>query len=132
MGDEQDPDVPPLLLAAIATMLGGLCLVRLDNGTRLQVLLLAYLLIGTGIGFANAPITNTASAACPSRGGVAGGLTSTACQFGAALGIAAAGGIVADTASPGIAHATRPGWLLVASCGVLLLLITYASPQHTR
>jgi hypothetical protein len=103
--------------------------VRLEDGTGLPVLLPAYLLIGTGVGFANAPITNTAVGALPAaRAGVAGGVTSTARQFGAALGIAAAGGIVADTAPSGIAHATRPGWLLVAGCGLLLLLVARASP----
>jgi MFS family permease len=124
---------PPLLLAGGATLLGGLCLVGLEDGTGLPVLLLAYLLIGIGVGFANAPITNTAVGGLPrARAGVAGGVTSTARQFGAALGIALAGGIVADTAPTGIAHATRPGWLLVAGCGLLLLLIARASPGHAR
>jgi EmrB/QacA subfamily drug resistance transporter len=119
----------PLLMAGGATLLGALCLVRVEDGTGLPVLLLAYLLIGTGVGFANAPITNTAVGALPAeRAGVAGGVTSTARQFGAALGIAAAGGIVGDTAPAGIAHATRPGWLLVAGCGLLLLLVARASP----
>jgi EmrB/QacA subfamily drug resistance transporter len=124
---------PPLLLAGTGTLLGGLCLTRLDDGTRLPVLLLAYMLIGTGVGFANAPITNTAVSSLPSaRAGVAGGITSTARQFGAALGIAAAGGIVADTAPVSIAQASQPGWLLVASCGLLLLLIARASPSQAR
>lgn len=124
---------PPLLLAGGATLLGGLCLVRLEDGTRLPVLLVAYLLIGTGVGFANAPITNTAVSGLPSaQAGVAGGVTSTARQFGAALGIAVAGGIVADTAPAGIAHATRPGWLLVAGSGLLLLLVARVSPGHPR
>ena len=122
-----------LLLAGAATLLGGLCLVRLDDGTGLPLLLLAYLLIGVGVGFANAPITNTAVSSLPgAQAGVAGGVTSTARQFGAALGIAAAGGIVADTAPAGIAHASRPGWLLVAACGLLLLLVARASPHHAR
>ena len=124
---------PPLLLAGAATLLGGLCLVRLDDGTGLPLLLLAYLLIGVGVGFANAPITNTAVSSLPgAQAGVAGGVTSPARQFGAALGIAAAGGIVADTAPAGIAHASRPGWLLVAACGLLLLLVARASPHHAR
>jgi predicted MFS family arabinose efflux permease len=114
-------------------MLGGLCLVRLDGDTGLPVLLVAYLLLGAGVGFANAPITNTAVSSLPSaQAGVAGGVTSTARQFGAALGVAIAGGIVGNTAPAGLAHATRPGWLLVAGCGLLLALVARASPGRAR
>jgi len=122
---------PPLLMAGGAMALGGLCLVGLGDGTALPVLLLAYLLIGIGIGFANAPITDTAVSGLPSaRAGVAGGVTSTARQVGAALGIAVAGGLVADTPPSGIAHATRPGWLLVAGCGLLLLMVARSRPPQ--
>lgn len=120
---------PALLLAGASTLLGGTCLVGVEDTTGLSVLVPAYLLLGIGVGFANAPITNTAVSGLPgSRAGVAGGITSTARQFGAALGIALAGGIVADTAPAHLAHATRAGWLLVAGCGLLLLLIARVSP----
>ncbi|MFL4946033.1 DHA2 family efflux MFS transporter permease subunit [Streptomyces sp. MMS24-I31] len=118
---------PPLLLAGGFIMAGGLCLVRLDRHTSVPLLLLAYLLIGIGFGFANAPITNTAvSGLPPARAGVAGAITSTARQLGSALGIALAGGLVTHAGPAELAHASRPGWILVAACGLLLIL----RPMH--
>ncbi|MFJ8361878.1 MFS transporter [Streptomyces sp. NPDC093984] len=97
----------PLVLAGGFITAGGLCLVGLDQGTNVLLLLLAYLLIGIGFGFANAPITNTAVSGLPqARAGVAGAITSTARQVGSALGIAIAGGLVAGTSPAGLA--TRP------------------------
>ncbi|WP_030435548.1 DHA2 family efflux MFS transporter permease subunit [Actinoplanes subtropicus] len=123
----------PLLLAGGSIALGALGLVGLNDDTGLPVLLLSYLLIGVGIGFANAPITNTAVSGLPAdRAGVAGGITSTARQFGAALGVAIAGGIVADTVPAGFAHASRSGWLVVAAGGLLLLAVARVSPATGR
>ncbi len=118
----------PLTLAGGFIMAGGLCLVGLDRHTSVPLILLAYLFIGIGFGFANAPITNTAvSGLPPDRAGVAGAITSTARQVGSALGIALAGGLVANTGPAGLAQASRPGWILVATCGLLLFLLARAS-----
>ncbi|XIE77263.1 MFS transporter [Streptomyces sp. SBR177] len=118
----------PLLLAGGFLTAGGLCLVRLTPHTSVLLLLTAYALIGIGFGFANAPITNTAvSALPPDRAGVAGAITSTARQLGAALGIALAGGLVATADATELARASRPGWILVAACGALLLLVARAA-----
>ncbi|MEU5890661.1 MFS transporter [Streptomyces sp. NPDC047461] len=118
----------PLLLAGGFTGAGGLCMVNVGQDTSVPLILLAHLLIGIGFGFANAPITNTAvSGLPPSRAGVAGAITSTARQFGSAVGIAAAGGLVAGVGPAGLAHATRPGWLLVTACGLFLLLVARAA-----
>ncbi|MFE5082694.1 MFS transporter [Streptomyces mirabilis] len=118
----------PLVLAGGFITVGGLCLVGLDQHTSVLLLLSAYLLIGVGFGFANAPITNTAVSGLPStRAGVAGAITSTARQLGSALGIAIAGGLVAGTAPAGLARASRPGWILVATCGLFLLLVAHAA-----
>ncbi len=68
------------------------------------------------------PLTNTAvSGLPPSRAGVAGAITSTARQFGAAVGIAGAGGLVAGAGPADLAAEIRPGWLLVWACGLFLL-----------
>ncbi|TXS44052.1 DHA2 family efflux MFS transporter permease subunit [Streptomyces sp. uw30] len=122
----------PLILAGAFTTAGGLCLVGIDRHTSLPLLLLAYLLTGIGFGFANAPITNTAvSGLPPARAGVAGAITSTARQVGSALGIAVAGGLVAGSTPATLAHASRPGWILVAVCGLLLVLMAHASRSKT-
>ncbi|MER6453110.1 MFS transporter [Streptomyces sp900105245] len=118
----------PLILGAVFITSGGLCLTGIEQHTSLLLLLLASLLIGVGFGFANAPLTNTAvSGLPPARAGVAGANTSTARQFGAALGIALAGAFVSGTESAGLARASRPGWLLVAACGLLLLTVALAT-----
>ncbi|MEU9378870.1 MFS transporter [Streptomyces sp. NPDC048255] len=124
---------PPLLLAGAFITAGGLCLVGIGDDTDVRLLSLAYLLVGTGFGFANAPITNVAvSALPPERAGVAGGITSTARQVGSALGIALAGSVIADAAPAQLAEASRPGWLLVAGCGVVVLLATLAASPRTE
>ncbi|GAX56480.1 MFS transporter [Streptomyces olivochromogenes] len=118
----------PLVLAGGFITVGGLCLVGLDQHTSVLLLLSAYVLIGVGFGFANAPITNTAVSGLPAtRAGVAGAITSTARQLGSALGTAIAGGLVAGTAPAGLARASRPGWILVATCGLFLLLVAHAA-----
>ncbi|MGW7051101.1 MFS transporter [Streptomyces sp. NPDC054887] len=118
----------PLVFAGAFTAAGGLCLTDLSQDTSVPLILFAYLLIGIGFGFANAPLTNTAVSGLPSsQAGVAGAITSTARQVGAAVGIAVAGGLVAGTAPTGLAAASRPGWLLVAACGVFLLAVARAS-----
>ncbi|MFI1768461.1 MFS transporter [Streptomyces sp. NPDC020800] len=118
----------PLLLAGGFITAGGLCLVRLTPHTSVLLLLTAYALIGIGFGFANAPITNTAvNGLPPARAGVAGAITSTARQLGSALGIALAGGLVTATSPAGLPHASRPGWILVATCGALLFLVARTS-----
>ncbi|MFD5097477.1 MFS transporter [Streptomyces albidochromogenes] len=118
----------PLILAGAFTAVGGMCLTNLGRETSVPLILVAHLLIGVGFGFANAPLTNTAVGGLPSsRAGVAGAITSTARQVGAAVGIAVAGGLVAGADPAGLAVASRPGWLLVAACGLFLLVVARAS-----
>jgi EmrB/QacA subfamily drug resistance transporter len=112
----------PLMLAGGFLAAGGLALTSISDSFNVPLLLVAYLLLGTGIGFANAPITNIAvNSFPPERAGVAGGTTSTARQVGAALGIAIAGGLVAGASPDELAAATEPGWGLVVICGLVLL-----------
>ncbi|MGG7099214.1 MFS transporter [Rhodococcus sp. 24CO] len=120
----------PLLIAGSFTALGGLCLVSLDNNTGLSTVLVAYLFLGIGFGFSNAPITNTAVNGLPkSQAGLAGGITSSARQFGAALGVALAGGVVANSVESDVAQASHAGWMLVVGCGLVVLVIACASVQ---
>jgi EmrB/QacA subfamily drug resistance transporter len=123
----------PLRLAGAFLTVGGLSLVNLRPDTSTTHLLVAYLLIGIGFGFANAPITATAVGGLPrDRAGVAGATTSTARQVGSAVGVAVAGGLVAGIGPAGLAVASRPGWLLVAACGLFLLVVARAAGPATR
>jgi EmrB/QacA subfamily drug resistance transporter len=118
----------PLLLAGAFITAGGASLVNLGQHTSVALLLLAYLLIGTGFGFANAPITNTAVAGLPpARAGVAGAITSTARQLGSAIGIAIAGGLAAGVPPGLLAQASHPGWLIVTACGTFLFAAALAA-----
>ncbi|WP_432487462.1 MFS transporter [Kineococcus sp. SYSU DK018] len=126
---------PPLLVAALSTATGGVLAwsATQQDGTRVPVLLLGHLLIGVGLGFGNAPITNTAvSGLPPARSGVAAGIASTARQVGSAVGIALAGGAVAGerTVSTSVSTAVRGGWWLVVGCGVLLLATAAAARRR--
>ncbi|WP_436526601.1 MFS transporter [Actinoplanes sp. HUAS TT8] len=121
----------PLRLAGVSTAIGGVLLIGLGDHSGLPLLLTAYLFIGAGVGFANAPITNTAvSGLPPERSGVAGGIASTARQLGAAIGVALAGGLVADNEPARLAAATHPGWVVVTVAGAALLLVAQLSPTR--
>ncbi|MFI8191519.1 DHA2 family efflux MFS transporter permease subunit [Streptomyces sp. NPDC085946] len=112
----------PLLLAGGFIAAGGLSLVDLGPDTGVPLLLCAYLFIGIGFGFANAPLTDTAVGGLPpTRAGVAGAVTSTARQVGSAVGIAVTGALVTDVGPAGLAGASHAGWLLVTACGLFLL-----------
>jgi EmrB/QacA subfamily drug resistance transporter len=118
----------PLFLAGLFITAGGISLIGLDQHTNVVMLMLAYLLIGTGFGFANAPITNTAVTGLPpARSGVAGAITSTARQLGSAIGIAIAGGLAASVPPARLAQASHPGWLIVTACGIFLFAATRAA-----
>ncbi|TCJ96949.1 MFS transporter [Nocardia alba] len=122
----------PLLLAGGCLVTGGLLLLTLASGLTLAVLLAAYLFIGIGVGFANAPITNTAvSGLPPERAGVAGGTASTARQLGIAIGVALAGGLVAGADRADFPAEATPGWLVITACGTILLATGFRAGQRT-
>jgi EmrB/QacA subfamily drug resistance transporter len=125
---------PPLLVGSVCLLGGGLLLTCLAAGAGLALLLTAYTVIGVGVGFANAPITNTAvNGLPPERAGVASGTASTARQVGTAIGIALAGGLTAvarGSGAPGVDM--LPGWLGVVACGLVLLGCAAAAPGRPR
>ena len=89
------------------------------RGATVPIILVGYAFVGVGFGFANAPITNTAvQGLSPARAGVAGAITSTARQFGSAIGIALAGALLVGTPD------LTTGWLVTAACGLVLIAVS--------
>jgi len=118
----------PLLVAAVAFIASPLLLLSLTIHTSLWVLISAYVIFGIALGLVNAPITNTAVSGMPSaQAGVAAAVASTSRQVGSCMGIAVIGAVVGassvHTFGPAFAHATHPGWWLIAGLGVIMLAV---------
>jgi EmrB/QacA subfamily drug resistance transporter len=92
-------------------------------------LLIGYALLGTGLGWANAAITNTAVSGMPrEQAGVAAAVASTTRQLGSALGVAIIGSVIADhvthiAAGPEFTSASRVSWAIIAFCGLTMLSV---------
>ncbi|HVW45966.1 MAG TPA: MFS transporter [Solirubrobacterales bacterium] len=92
-------------------------------------LIVAYALIGTGLGWVNAAITNTAVAGMPrEQAGVAAAVASTTRQLGSALGVAIIGSVIADhvtsiAAGPAFTTASRISWAIIALCGLVMVSV---------
>ncbi|MDH6706641.1 EmrB/QacA subfamily drug resistance transporter [Kitasatospora sp. MAA19] len=116
---------PPLVAAGLLIAAAALMLTTLAPTTPWAVLLAAYVLLGTGFGLVNTPITSTAVAGMPrSQAGVSAAITTTGRQVGNNLGVAVLGSIVAaHTRAPdhaGIAAASHPGWWVLAAGGLVI------------
>lgn len=117
-----------LSLAGGSTVAGAATAAMVGPTGDAGLLLTAWALVGIGAGFANAPLTTTAVSSLPvARAGVAAAITSTARQFGAALGIAAVGTIVTGISVAQIVDGAAPAWLLVGVCGAVLLGVAAVS-----
>jgi hypothetical protein len=83
---------------------------------------------GIGMGMVNAPITNSAVSGMPrEQAGVAAGIASASRQVGQVLGVAVMGSVLtANLRGPlqsGFAAAARPDWLILAACGVAVVVL---------
>ena len=118
----------PLLIAGGGITAGGLLLTQLTNSSAPGYLVLAFLVFGIGMGFVNAPITNSAVSGMPrSQAGVASGIASTSRQVGSSVGVAVMGSVLAanlhGSIAAGFASATRPGWWIIAAAGVVVIVL---------
>jgi len=118
----------PLLIAGAGLIAAGALLTALTASTSAGYLVLSYLVFGIGMGMVNAPITNSAVSGMPrAQAGVAAGIASTSRQVGQVLGVAVMGSVLtANLHGPlqsGFAAATRPGWWIIAACGVAVIIL---------
>ncbi|MEU3525203.1 MFS transporter [Streptomyces sp. NPDC038707] len=118
-----------LLVAGAAMTASGVLFAAFEAETSNATLLLGYALFGIGFGFVNAPITNTAVSGMPrAQAGVAAAVASTSRQLGSTLGVAVIGAVLASgIGSSSYRHAfvsaARPGWWILAGCGLAVLVL---------
>jgi EmrB/QacA subfamily drug resistance transporter len=118
----------PLVLAGLAIATGALLLVRLGPHTSIGYLALSYVIFGIGLGFVNAPISNTAVSGMPiEQAGVAAGVASTSRQVGTTLGVAITGALVANGTGVGFTVASHAAWAVITGCGVVVLVLGFVS-----
>lgn len=119
-----------LMLAGSCFIASTLMLTKLRVETPIAWLLIAYALFGAGLGLINPAISNNAVSGMPlSQAGVASAIASTSRQVGAALGVAVAGTVVSVSRTNGsdFATATHPIWWAETGCGLLVLVLGWAS-----
>ena len=123
----------PLLIAGVCMVVACLALEGITPGTAFAHLLAAYVVFGLGLGFVNAPITNTAVSGMPrAQAGVAAAIATTSRQIGLTLGVAVSGAIVTSrVGAAGLALASHPAWWTLAACGgaVLVLGLLATTPR---
>jgi EmrB/QacA subfamily drug resistance transporter len=116
----------PLLTAGAGITGGGVLLAFLTAASPAWYVLLCCVVLGLGMGWLNAPITNNAVAGMPrARAGTAAGIASTGRQVGSSLGVAVTGSVLAaglhgGSLAAGFASATKPAWWIVAAMGVIV------------
>jgi EmrB/QacA subfamily drug resistance transporter len=130
----------PLVIAGIGTTAGGVLFAFLTASSPPWYVLAACAVLGVGMGWVNAPITASAVAGMPrAQAGVAAGIASTSRQVGSSLGVAvtgsvlaaglggALGGIATGSLGGGFTSAARPGWVIIAALGVVVLALALAT-----
>ena len=130
----------PVLLAATSLLAGSLVLAAVaTHDDHVGLLILGYVLVGSGVGLVNTPITDAAVAGLPpERAGVAGAITSAFRQVGNSLGVALLGTIMASgvTAIAGLhaAYLTAAGFAaLTGVVGMVTFTTTRrATPSDAR
>jgi EmrB/QacA subfamily drug resistance transporter len=118
----------PLLIAGVALTLSSAALSRLTSVSPGSGVELSYVLFGIGAGMVNTAITSTAVAGMPTaQAGVASGISSASRQVGLALGVSIAGSVLNSglhgPVRAGFVGASHAGWVLLAGCGYLVLLL---------
>jgi hypothetical protein len=127
----------PLLIAGTGITAGGVLLTFLTAASPAWYVLLSCAVLGAGMGWVNAPVTNNAVSGMPrSRAGTASGIASTSRQVGSSLGVAVTGSVLAaglhgGPLAPGFAAATRPAWWIVAAMGACVFTLALVTTGRT-
>ncbi|GIF77770.1 MFS transporter [Asanoa siamensis] len=124
---------PSLTLGGASVLIAGLITVIPRTDPSYPRLFVVYVLIGFGLGWINAAITNTAVSGMPNRqAGVAAGITSTMRQLGQTLGVAIIGSIIAAhvtevAQTPAFMSAYHVSWAVIGAIGLANLVIGVAT-----
>jgi EmrB/QacA subfamily drug resistance transporter len=116
----------PLVIAGVSLVIACAALTGIDAATPVGYLVAAYVVLGLGFGFVNAPITNTAVSGMPrAQAGVAAAIASTSRQVGSTLGVAIVGAIISSRVSAAgeLSSASRPAWWTLTACGAVVLAL---------
>jgi EmrB/QacA subfamily drug resistance transporter len=124
----------PLIVAGLALTISCLLLAQVPRAAPWAFLAAAYVVFGVGYGAVNTVIAAVAVAGMPrAQAGVAGGMTSAGRQLGQSLGVSAVGSILASglrgSVPASFAAASHPAWLLIAACGLAVLLLSLTSTR---
>lgn len=127
----------PLVGGGLGLTMGALMLTRVEPGTSLAWLFVAYFLFGTGLGLINPAIGNTAvSGMPPARAGVAAAIASAARQVGASIGVALVGAATASalrTRSGPQPAVSTSGWWIVVGCAVVVTAVgVYSTTRRAQ
>ncbi|TQS44484.1 MFS transporter [Cryptosporangium phraense] len=120
----------PLTLGGALLAAGAFLLVPLTAHIPSAYLVATYALFGLGVGLISPPVTNTAvSGLPPDQVGVAGALAASARQFGASIGVAVTGSIVAGTGN-GFLESSHAAWAVLGGCGLAVLALGAVSTSR--
>jgi EmrB/QacA subfamily drug resistance transporter len=122
----------PLLIAGAGLTAAGAALSFATSTSPAWYVLGCCVIMGIGMGWLNAPITNSAVSGMPrAQAGVAAGIASTSRQVGSSLGVAIGGSVLAanlhGSIAAGFTAATTPAWWIVAALGVCVAVLAVAT-----
>ncbi len=117
-----------LLVAGSLVALGSLLLLLVTRGLPVGLVVVPYAVFGFGYGMLNDPVSVTAISQLPNaQAGVAASMVSVARQLGQVLGVAVVGSLLSaqlgDDLATGFAEASLPVWILLAACGLAIVLL---------
>jgi hypothetical protein len=129
---------PSMVGGGLLVMASGLMLTALSRNLSVPYLLGAYAVFGVGFALTSPPIANTAVAGMPpAQAGMASAVATTSRQVGVTFGVAVLGTIVGaglnTEITPAFAHATHPGWWIIAGLGLTVAALGWLTtrPGHT-